>query len=219
MIERAQRTGDLGRSERSLDQHPSRVRSSVLRDPPVRCGLAARLSHARVQAEIGDELLGRSEPVEDSDCCDERERDGRVDARDRHQPLDLGALERAPAKLRVAAKSGIQRQRHQTAAAPPVASEPKVGVRDVATDEWELSKVSGELLLATFAEVERGNAASAGITAPGVSNPYIRLAPEMRGRASSQRTVLSSLRRPSETPDRECRNVLSGSDRPLARII
>ena len=31
---------------------------------------------------------------------------------------------------------------------------------------WELSKVSGELLLATFAEVERGNAASAGITAP-----------------------------------------------------
>jgi hypothetical protein len=85
----------------AIDEHPARVRAPVLGDPPVVGRLAAGLLDARVQPEIGDQLLGGAEPPELTDGRDQRERDRRVDAGDRHQPADLGALERDPAELRV----------------------------------------------------------------------------------------------------------------------
>jgi len=70
------------------------VGSAVLGDPAVRRGRTAGLADPGVQTEIGDQLLGATKAPEVADCCDERECDGRVDARDRHQSLDLVALER-----------------------------------------------------------------------------------------------------------------------------
>jgi hypothetical protein len=65
------------------------VRATVLGDPTVRSWLPARLAHARVQAEIRDQLLRSGEPVKVPDRRDDRERDRGIDAGDRHQPLDL----------------------------------------------------------------------------------------------------------------------------------
>jgi hypothetical protein len=67
----------------------------------VRGGTAAGLFNARVQPEIGDELLGAPEPTEVTDRCRQRQRDRRIDARDRHQPLDFWALESDPAECGV----------------------------------------------------------------------------------------------------------------------
>jgi hypothetical protein len=69
LIERAQRPRDLRRGERGLDEHPARVRSPVLGDPPVCRRLATGLLDPRVQAQIGDELLRAAEPTEVTDRC------------------------------------------------------------------------------------------------------------------------------------------------------
>jgi hypothetical protein len=61
-------------------------------------GLGAGLLHARVQTEIGHQPLRAAEPPEVTNSGDQRQRDGRVDAGDRHQPQDLLALERDPAQ-------------------------------------------------------------------------------------------------------------------------
>ena len=96
MIERPQRPGDLRCGERRLDEHPAGVRSTVLRDPPVRSGFATGLLHTRVQAEIGDQLLRAAEPPEVPDRRHKRQTDRRVDPRDRHQPQDLLAVQCDP---------------------------------------------------------------------------------------------------------------------------
>ena len=96
--ERAQRPGDLRGGERGFDEHPARVRTALLGDPSVRRGLAAGLAHPRVEPEIGDQLLGSAEAREVADRRCECERDGRVDAGDRHQPLDVLAFECDPAQ-------------------------------------------------------------------------------------------------------------------------
>ena len=58
----------------------------------------------------------------------------------------------------------------------------------------ELSEVSGELPLVTFAEVAPDNAALRRHHRPGVCNPYIRLAPETRGEPLPLRTTCGSTR-------------------------
>ena len=99
--ERAQRTRGLDRDPRGLDQHPASVRASLLGDPPMRRGLTAGLLDPRVQTEIRHELLGLAEAAEVPDRGDDRQRDRRVNARDRHQPLHLAAAQRDPAELGV----------------------------------------------------------------------------------------------------------------------
>ena len=49
----------------------------------------AGLVDARVQAEIGDQTIRSGEPLDGTDRGDEPDRDHHVDARDRHQPLDV----------------------------------------------------------------------------------------------------------------------------------
>ncbi len=101
LIERAQRAWCLGRRPCGLDEHPARVRATLFGDPPVRRGLSAGLAHPGVEPEVADELLGRAEATEVADRGDDRERDGRVDTGDRHQPLDLSAGQRDAAELGV----------------------------------------------------------------------------------------------------------------------
>jgi len=73
----------------------------MLGDPPVSGGLTARLADPRVQPEVADQLSRAGEAPEVTDRRDDRERDGRVDTGDRHQPLDIVACERDLAELRV----------------------------------------------------------------------------------------------------------------------
>jgi hypothetical protein len=54
-----------------------------------------------VEPEIADQLLPRAETCEVADRGDDRERDGRVDARDRHQPLYLLAAQSDARELAV----------------------------------------------------------------------------------------------------------------------
>jgi len=94
--EGAQRTRGLDRHPSGLDQHPARVGATLLGDPPVAGGLAARLLDARVDPEIGHQLLGPPEPAKVPDRCHDRQRDGGVDAGNGHQPLDFRASETRP---------------------------------------------------------------------------------------------------------------------------
>jgi hypothetical protein len=75
------------------------VRPPVLGDPSVHGGTSSRLAHARVEPEVADQLGGRSEAAEVADCGHNRERDGHVDAGDRHQPLHFLAPDRDAREL------------------------------------------------------------------------------------------------------------------------
>src|SRR5207248_783227 len=88
-VESAKRTGDACGGESGLDEHPACVRSPLFGDPSVYGGMAAGLADARVEAEVADELVGGAEASEVADGGDDRERNGGVDAGDRHQPLHL----------------------------------------------------------------------------------------------------------------------------------
>jgi hypothetical protein len=53
----------------------------------------------RVQTEVADQLLRAAKATEVTDGGDDRQRHGRVDAGDRHQPLDVVASQRDTAEL------------------------------------------------------------------------------------------------------------------------
>ena len=72
------------------------MRTAVLGDPPVTCRRAAGLPNPRVQPQIAHKSAGGREPVRVADGRDDRQRHGGVDAGNRHQPLDLPALQRDP---------------------------------------------------------------------------------------------------------------------------
>lgn len=69
------------------------MRAPLLGDPTALGGLTARLAHPGVEPEVADEPIGRRETVEVADRRHDRERDGGVDARDRHEPRDLGSAQ------------------------------------------------------------------------------------------------------------------------------
>src|SRR5215831_12712153 len=71
-----------------LDEHAARMPTALLGDPPVVGRPRARLSDARVEAEIADELLGLVETTRLADRRHDGKRHHHVDARDRHQLLD-----------------------------------------------------------------------------------------------------------------------------------
>jgi hypothetical protein len=77
------------------------VRAAVLGDPPVLGRLAAGLTDPRVQPEVADQLVRRREAVEFADRGHDRQRDGRVDAGNRHQSRNLAALQADPPKLEI----------------------------------------------------------------------------------------------------------------------
>ena len=70
---------------------PSYVALETIAPQPARAG----------QREVADELLGRVEAREVTERCDDRQREGRVDARDRHQPLDVRTGQRDTCELGV----------------------------------------------------------------------------------------------------------------------
>jgi hypothetical protein len=65
-----------------------------LGDPAVAGRLSAGPTHPRVEPEVADQLLRRAEPREVTDRGDDRQRDGRIHARDTHQPAHVVAAER-----------------------------------------------------------------------------------------------------------------------------
>ena len=65
------------------------------------CGCAAGLTHARVEAEVADELTRRGEAADVADRRHEGRRRLHVDARDRHQPQHLRPGERRSGDLAV----------------------------------------------------------------------------------------------------------------------
>ena len=94
LIEGAQRPGGADGDPGRFDEHPAGVRAAVLGDPPVPRRLTARLPDPRVQPEIRHQPAGGREPVKVADGRHDRQRHGGVDPGDRHQPLDLPALQR-----------------------------------------------------------------------------------------------------------------------------
>jgi hypothetical protein len=54
----------------------------------------AGLAHARVQAEIGDQLVGAGEALDGADRGQQPDRDHHVDARHRHEPFHVGVGQR-----------------------------------------------------------------------------------------------------------------------------
>lgn len=59
------------------------------------------MADARVEAEVADELVRGGEAAEVADGGADRERDGRIDASDRHQPLHLLACKRDASEISV----------------------------------------------------------------------------------------------------------------------
>ena len=57
---------------------------------PMRAAACARLAHARIEAEVADQLAGRAKAVHVADHGDEGGRAQQADAGDRHQAADLG---------------------------------------------------------------------------------------------------------------------------------
>jgi len=72
---------------RRLDQEPSSVGLSLAADVAGVCGTIARLTHARVQAQIPNQLVGAREATDVADDGDEGERSCGPDTGDRHQTL------------------------------------------------------------------------------------------------------------------------------------
>src|SRR5215210_1325142 len=86
--EGSQGTRGTRRRPGCLHEHAAGVSASLLRDPAMVGRPGSRLPHARVQAEVADELLRALEPLDVADGSLEGERHNHVDARDGHQPLD-----------------------------------------------------------------------------------------------------------------------------------
>jgi hypothetical protein len=99
--ERAQRPRDPGRAPGGLHEHPTRVRATLLGDPPMRGGLISGLADSWVQAQIADQLPRTAEPPEVADRRHDRQRDSRIDAGNRHQALHVVTGQGYLAELRV----------------------------------------------------------------------------------------------------------------------
>src|SRR5689334_8169842 len=83
LVERSQGSGTTHRLPRGLDQHAARMRAALFGNPSVSWATLARLVHARVQPEIGDQLVGRGEAVDRADRGQYAEGDHHVDSGDR----------------------------------------------------------------------------------------------------------------------------------------
>src|SRR5215217_8429547 len=92
-VEAADRPRLADRRPARLDQRVAGPHRALLRDPPVGRRAAARLVNARVEPEVADQLAWALEPTDLADRGEEGRGADRVDARNGHQPPDLGALE------------------------------------------------------------------------------------------------------------------------------
>ncbi len=82
-----------------LCQHGARVRPTLLGDPPVPGHPLAGLMHARVQAEIGNQLVRAGEAVDGADRRQQPDGDHNVDARDGPKSLHIGVGQRVAREL------------------------------------------------------------------------------------------------------------------------
>ena len=99
LVEGPQRSGSADRLPRRFDQHGPGMGAALLGDPPVPRPAVAGLMHARVQAEIGDQLVGAGEALDRADRRHQADRDHHVDARNGHEPLDVRVGERVAREL------------------------------------------------------------------------------------------------------------------------
>jgi hypothetical protein len=87
--EDTQRPVAAGRVPGGLDEQVAHLARALFRDPPVPGRLGAGLAHARVEADVADQMRGGREATDLADRTDQRRRGHEVDAGKRHQPLHL----------------------------------------------------------------------------------------------------------------------------------
>ena len=73
--------------------------AALLGDRPVPRPTVAGLVHARVQAEIGDQLVGAGEALDGADRREQARGDHHVDAGNGHEPLGVRMAERVARDL------------------------------------------------------------------------------------------------------------------------
>lgn len=99
LIKCSQRSRPAHRLPGGLDQHGARMRAALLGDPTVPRSIFAGLMHARVQAEIGDQLVGACEALDRPDRSQHADGDHHVDAGDGHQAFCIRIGQRVAGQL------------------------------------------------------------------------------------------------------------------------